>query len=102
LTGMAEQGRLPPMPNIQLVFSLDDLTLAWIDKIRGEHMDREAFFRRMIQYGLANTFEELARLTRDYATQDTSNKTAIFHKGRELFTIEAARNLEKPALEHTG
>ena len=52
------------MPNIQLEpFYVDEITLALIDRLRdGDRMSRDEFFRRMIQAGLCNIFEELARL----------------------------------------
>ena len=87
------------MPNIQLApFFIDDLTLAVIDRLR-DRVSREEFFRRMIEYGLCTTLEELARLRRDYAAQDTSHKTALFQKGRDLLNVEAARNPAQPAPE---
>lgn len=79
-------------------FAIDDLTLAWIDRTRGR-MSREAFFHRLIQYGLCNAFEELAKLSRDFAAQDTSTKTAMFQQGRDLFSVEPAHDAEEAAPE---
>jgi hypothetical protein len=65
-------------------------------------MSLDEFFRRMIQYGLCNSFEELARLSRDYAAQDTSNKTGIYQKGRDLLSVEAAKGPTAPDPEDKG
>ena len=85
------------MPNIQLEpFYVDEITLALIDRLRdGDRMSRDEFFWRMIQAGLCNTFEELARLSRDYATQDTAQATASFQSGRKLLAVTEAQEPEK-------
>lgn len=85
------------MPNIQLEpFFVDDLALAWVDKLR-DRMSREEFFRRMMQAGLCNALEELARTTRDHAALEMSQATGGFQQGRGLLVIEAAKELESKA-----
>src|SRR5215510_2576739 len=91
LTRTAPQGRFVLMPNIQLEpFYIDEITLALIDRLRdGNRMSRDEFFRRMIQAGLCNQLEELARLTRDYATQEMAQTTGSLQDGRKLLAVKA-------------
>jgi hypothetical protein len=90
------------MPNIQLApFFIDDHTLAWIDKIR-DRLSRDEFFRLLMHAGLCNTLEEMAKLSRDFATHHTSQISGSFERGRKLLAIGEARGTEIAQEEQDG
>lgn len=84
------------MPILQLEpFEIDEVTLGLIDKLR-DGMSREQYFRRLIQGGLANALEELARISRDFVTAEIHHQTSHQLAGRKLLTLDKARASVKP------
>ncbi len=67
-------------------FWIDDVTLGLIDQLR-DGMSREEYFRRLLQGGLANALEELARTTRDYIAAEINHQTSHQLAGRKMLTL---------------
>ena len=75
------------MAVIQLApFEIDDVTLAVIDRLR-DAMPRDAYLLRLLQGGLCNELEELARVGRDHLAADINHQTHHRHDGRKLLSL---------------
>ena len=76
------------MPNMELKFSLSDLSLALVDELRGTR-SREDLLRQVIELGLCELVEATSRTQRDYTNHLIAGTTKDYKAARRaMFSID--------------
>jgi hypothetical protein len=87
------------MHNLELKFSVSDMTLALIDELR-DSRTREDLLRQVMQLGLCELIESTARTHRDYMSHVIAGHTKDYRQARQkLFGVEEPQNNASPRLE---
>ena len=87
------------MPNLELKFSVSDMTLELIEQLRAGR-SREAMLRHVMELGFCELIEAATRTHRDYTAHIIAGQTKDYRQARhKLFAVEEPESTLPQRLE---